>query len=93
MGVVGFFSVSDTENRYVLVVMEYFSMLPEIYAIPYHEARSVVGVFVNNCVCRYGVPLELHADHGRHFESAEFMEMCQICKKDWDEHIPKLKLS
>ena len=29
-------------------------------------------------VCRYGVPLELHSDQGRNFESTVFAEMCSL---------------
>ncbi len=33
---------------------------------------------MNEVVCRFGVPLELHSDQGRNFESAVFAEMCQL---------------
>ncbi|XP_037813635.1 uncharacterized protein LOC119604837 [Lucilia sericata] len=78
MDVAGPFPVSDAGNRYVLVVMDYFSKWPEVYAIPNQEAKTVVGVFVNNWICRYGVPLELHSDQGRNFEYAVFKEMCDL---------------
>ena len=73
------FPVSNAGNRYVLVVMDYFSKWPEVYAIPNQEANTITNVFVNNWVCRYGVPIELHSDQGRNFESAVFKEMCEVC--------------
>lgn len=78
MDVAGPFPVSNTGNRYVLVVIDYFSKWPEVYAIPNQEAKTVSDTFVNNWVCRYGVPIELHSDQGRNFESALFKEMCEL---------------
>ena len=49
-----------------------------MYAIPYQEASAITNVFVNNWVCRYGVPIELHSDQGRNFESAVFKEICEL---------------
>ena len=79
MNVAGPFPVSNVGNRYVLVVMDYFRKWPEVYAIPNQEASTIVNVFVNNCVCRYGVPIELHSDQGRNFESVAFKEICELC--------------
>ncbi|XP_075168511.1 uncharacterized protein LOC142240690 [Haematobia irritans] len=70
------FPVSDSGNRYVLVVMDYFSKWPEVYAIPNQEAKTIVDVVDKNWICRYGVPTEIHSDQGRNFESAIFKEMC-----------------
>lgn len=78
MDVAGPFPISSAGNRYVLVVMDYFSKWPEVYAIPNQEAKTVVSVFVNNWICRFGVPIELHSDQGRNFESAIFKEMCEV---------------
>ena len=76
MDVAGPFPISNSGNRYVLVVMDYFSKWPEVYAIPNQEAKTIVDVFGKNWVCRYGVPSEIHSDQGRNFESAIVKEMC-----------------
>lgn len=52
--------------------------MARINAIPNQESKTVVDALVNNWVCRYGVPLELHSDQGRNFESAIFKEMCDV---------------
>ena len=69
---------STKGNRYLLVVMDYFSKWPEAYALPNQEAKTVATVIVNEFVCRFGVPLELHSDQGTNFESAVFQEMCLL---------------
>ena len=66
------------EKRKVVVVMDYFSKWPEAYALPNQEAKTVATVIVNEFVCRFGVPLELHSDQGTNFESAVFQEMCSL---------------
>ncbi len=42
-------------NRYLLVIIDYFSKWSEAYALPNHEAKTVATVIVNGFVCRFGV--------------------------------------
>ena len=51
------FSATNTRNRYALVVMDYFSKWPEVYAIPNQKTSAIVNV-VNNWVCRHGVSIK-----------------------------------
>lgn len=70
--------VTPRGNRFVCVVMDYFSKWPEAYALPNHEAETVASVLVNECFTRFGVPSELHSDQGREFESCVFRECCEL---------------
>jgi RNase H-like domain found in reverse transcriptase/Reverse transcriptase (RNA-dependent DNA polymerase)/Integrase zinc binding domain/Integrase core domain/gag-polyprotein putative aspartyl protease len=76
--VAGPFPTSDQGNKYILVATDYFSKWPEAFAIPNQEAVTVAEVLVNNIFCRYGVPLELHSDQGRNFESNVFQNVCRL---------------
>ena len=78
MDVAGLFPVSNAGNRNVPAAMDYFSKWPEVYAITNQEANIITNVFVNNRVCRYGLPIELHSDQGRNFESVVFKEMSEL---------------
>lgn len=78
MDIAGPFPPTKGGNRYILVCIDYFSKWVEAYPIMNQEARTVADAFVNNWVCRFGVPLELHSDQGRNFESSVFQELCQI---------------
>ncbi|UYV74279.1 K02A2.6-like [Cordylochernes scorpioides] len=69
---------TEDGNKYLLVAMDYFTKWPEVYAIPNQEAATVARVLVDNLICRFGVPLELHSDQGRNFESGIFRELCQV---------------
>ena len=65
-------------NQYILVCVDYFTRWPEAYALPNMTAETVAAVFVNNWICRYGVPCQLHSDQGTQFESDLFAEMCRL---------------
>lgn len=69
---------SERGNRYIMVVGDYFTRWMEAYAIPDQKATTVATEFVNQFVCRFGVPSVLHSDQGRNFESAVFREMCSV---------------
>lgn len=57
--------------------MDYFSKWPEAYPLPNMEATTVADVFVKNWIARFGVPMELHSDQGRNFESQVFGGICK----------------
>ncbi len=65
-------------NVYILVVGDYWTKWMEAYPIPDQQAETVASKLVEEFVCRFGVPLELHSDQGRNFESQVFQEMCRL---------------
>ena len=78
MDVSGPFPVSNVGNR-CSRCDGLFQQMDGSVRIPNLEATTIVNAFVNNWVCRYGVPIELHSDQGRNFESVVFKEMCEVC--------------
>ncbi|CAK1595092.1 unnamed protein product [Parnassius mnemosyne] len=61
------------------VVMDYFTKWPEVFAISNEEASTVADkLLVHEVFCRFGVPLEIHSDQGRNFESQIFEETCRV---------------
>ena len=57
--------------------------------MPNQEATTVAELLVKQFICRFGVPLLIHSDQGRNFESELFAEMCM--KQRYDpllEHQP-----
>ena len=73
---------TDSGNKYVLVVADYFTKWTEAYAIPNQEAETVAKKLVEEFVARYGVPREIHSDQGRNFESDLFREVCRLLDLD-----------
>ena len=76
--IMGPLPVSKNGNQYLLVTMDYFSKWPEVYPLPNQEARTVAIVLVREFFCRFGIPMELHSDQGRNFESLLMKEVCAI---------------
>ncbi|GFX92662.1 retrovirus-related Pol polyprotein from transposon 412 [Trichonephila clavipes] len=57
--------------------MDYFTKWPEAYPVSDQEASTVAEVLVQHWISRFGVPLQLHSDQGRNFDSA-------LCKRQWE---------
>lgn len=78
MDILGPLITSERGNKYVLVMSDEFTKWVEAFAIPNQETSTIVNVFVDQFVCRFGVPLQVHTDQGRNFESALFKQMCDL---------------
>jgi hypothetical protein len=59
---------SNRGKGYLMIAMDYFTMLPEDYDIPNQEASSLADTPVTNCR-RFCIWMELHSDQGRHVDS------------------------
>ena len=79
MDIVGPFPKTERDNKYILVVCDYFTRWTEAFPLPNQEAATVAQVFVNEYVCGYGVPKQLRTDQGRNFESKQLIqEICEL---------------
>ena len=76
--IAGPFPVSSSGNRYIIVVIDYFSKWPEVFPVPNQEAATVARALVDGFFSRFGMPEELHSDQGRNFESTLFRDCCQL---------------
>ncbi|GFX74375.1 retrovirus-related Pol polyprotein from transposon 412 [Trichonephila clavipes] len=73
---------SSDGNNNILVVMDYFTKWPEAYPIPGQEASTVAEDLTQPWISRFGVPLQLHSDQGRNFDSAVYKRLCEILAID-----------
>ncbi len=48
--------VTHRNNKFILVIGDYFTKWTEAYPIPNMEASTVAKVFVNEFVARFGAP-------------------------------------
>ena len=65
-------------NKYILVVCDCFTKWTEAYALPNQESETITKKFVDEFVCRYGAPLQIHSDQGSNFEARTFQQMCDF---------------
>lgn len=63
-------------NRYVLVVMDYFTKYLNLYALPDQRATTVAKCLFEDYISQHGVPHSLHTDQGRQFDSDLVKELC-----------------
>ena len=64
-------------NRYVVVFLDYFTKWAEAFAVPDQRAETVAKLFVEQIVCRHGLPDELLSDRGANFLSTLVQEICK----------------
>ena len=68
--------LSKNGNRFILVMTDMFTKWTEAVTIPNQESVTVSKAFIDNFICKFGAPLQLHSDQGRNFESELFKEIC-----------------
>ncbi|GBM90897.1 Retrovirus-related Pol polyprotein from transposon 412 [Araneus ventricosus] len=78
LDILGPLPVTTKGNRYLLVLMDYFTKWPEAIPITDQEASTVAEELVRARISRYGVPMILHSDRGTNFNSALFTELCKL---------------
>ena len=82
LDITGPLPLSKLGNWFILVAADSFTKWTEAYAIPDQEANTIIRVFVNEFVSRFGTPLQIHSDRGTNFTSQAFREMCDFLKID-----------
>jgi len=75
MDVLGPLPLTISGNKYLLVVVDCFTKWVEAFPLKNIRAKTVAETFLNQVVSRHGVPLEVHTDQGRNFESRVFHEL------------------
>lgn len=65
-------------NKYILIVGDYFTKWVEAYPLKDQQAETVAEVLVKEFITRFGVPLLIHSDQGRNFESELFSQTCKL---------------
>ncbi len=76
--VLGPLPVSARGNKYIIVVIEYFTKWAEAYAVPNQTAGVTARWVVEEFCCRFGPPVTLHSDQGRNFQSGLFKEVVRL---------------
>jgi hypothetical protein len=78
MDFMGPFPETMDGNRYILVIGDYFTKWTEAFAVKDQTALTTAGILWEEVISRHGVPLVLHSDQGRNFESKVVKELCKL---------------
>jgi len=70
--------LTKKNNQYVLVIYDYFSKWMDAFPLKRHTAGIVAEVLVKNFICYHGIPVRIHSDQGREFESELFRCLLQM---------------
>ena len=69
---------TESGNRYILVISDYYTKWTESFPMPNMEARTVARIIVEKVITRFGVPSYIHSDQGKQYEGSLFHEMCRL---------------
>ena len=72
------FPKSSAGNQYAIVFVDYLTKWPEVFAAPDQTAFTIAKLFVEEIVCRHGVPAQLLSDRGKAFLSQLMREVCEV---------------
>jgi len=78
MDILGLFPASYKGNKYLLVISDCFTKWVEAFPLKNFKASTIAKVFVNQVISRFGIPLELHTNQGRNFDSRIFKELSHL---------------
>ena len=78
LDIVGPLPVTPTGNRYVLVIVDYFTRWAEAVPLSAITAEAVALAFIHGWVSRFGAPRRLHSDQGSQFEARLFQSLRTI---------------
>ena len=68
---------SQGGNKYILVMIDAFSSLVSLAAIPDKTAETVSTAFLSAWVQNHGVPVTINSDQGKEFVNDLFRALCK----------------
>ena len=76
--ILGPFPLSTRGNRYILAMVDQFTKWVEVFPLPEQTAETTAWTLITEVVSWFGVPLSIHTDLGKKFESCLFPEVCHL---------------
>ncbi len=65
--VIGNFPIKDNGNRFILMMIDYYSKWAEAYALPNHKAETAADCIINRWMAHHGIPMRIHRDNAPEF--------------------------
>ena len=58
---------SEHGKKYILCITDAFTKYADVIAIPNKEATTVAQSIMDNWICHFGSPIQIHSDGGKKF--------------------------
>ena len=78
MDIIGPLPKTQQGNKYILVIGDHFTRWMDAYAIGDQTSHTIAGKLVKEFMCRFGIPLDIHTDQGKHFDSQLVHDICKL---------------
>ena len=75
MDIMGPLPTTESGQKYILAVGDYFSKWAEVFPLPNQEAKTIAERLVNEVISRQGALERIHIDQGHSFEAQLLKEM------------------
>lgn len=76
--IMGPYSASSADNRFILVIVDVYSRWVEGFPRPQVTAKNVTKTLEQEILSRYGYPKVIITDNGAQFTSASFIRACRV---------------
>ena len=76
--IMGPLPVTHSGNKYILVITDLFTKWVEAFPLKETSSVTLARVLVDEVICRFGVPNNIHSDQGANFCSEVIDTMCKM---------------
>lgn len=76
--ITGPFTKTRRSNRFILVVVDYFTKWVELFPLQSVKAKIIAQTFLDEVICRFGFPIRVISDNGVQFLSNIFTQLCEL---------------
>lgn len=77
MDIMGPFTTTASQKRFLLVVVDYFTRWVELFPIRLTTSTEITNIMMNEIFSRYGLPKYIVSDNGPQFVSHLFRNFCE----------------
>ena len=76
--IMGPLPVTRKGNKYILVVTDVFSKWVEAFPLQVTDGLTLTSILMDEVICWYGVPQQLHSDQGSNLNAEVNQRLCQL---------------
>lgn len=80
LDVVGPLPVTENGNQYIITLQDDLSKFSQAFAAPNHKAVTIALLFVQNFICKFGIPDSILTDQGKDFMSNVLKNVSKLFK-------------